>query len=219
MDTPILCCIIYLDAKSKYDNMVAEHYWCKMKQHKDVKLVLVFEETPENLSRITLPVVVSSNRNKPYSMLCSLQKCYENIYPNSKYYMFVAPNALVDFDKLVDYFSLLKTDVPAIGGIISETDMRVKYALGGTHWMSNDIAKRLSQIKLNNSIEFTPYDILLSQLCYNFNPVIVDSPFLIINNDEDKNMLDRCSSVILILGKPYVIESQIYDLLLQSISE
>lgn len=219
MDTPILCCIIYLDAKSKYDNMVAEHYWSKMRQHKDVKLVLVFEGTPDNLSRITLPVVVSSNRNKPYSMLCSLQKCYENIYPNSKYYMFVAPNALVDFDKLVDYFSLPKSDVPAIGGIISETDMRVKYALGGTLWMTNEIANGLSQIKLSNRIEFTPYDILLSQLCYNFNPVIVDSPFLIINSDEDINALDRCSSIILILGKPYVIESQIYDLLLQSISE
>lgn len=221
MDTPILCCIIYLLAKSKYDKMVAEHYWCKIRQHKDVKIVLVFDGMPDNLSSITLPVIVDSkaNTNKVYSMLCSLQKCCEIIHPNSKYYMFVAPNALVDFDKLVDYFSLPKINVPAIGGIISETDMRVKYALGGTHWMTNDIAKGLSQIKLNKRIEFTPYDILLSQLCYNFNPVIVDSPFLIINSDEDINALDRCSRVILILGKPYVIDSQIYDLLLQSISE
>ena len=218
MDTPILCCIIYLDAKSKYDKMVAEHYWCKIRQHNDVKIVLVFEGTPDNLSRITLPVIVSSNAIKACSLLYSLHKCCENIHPNSKYYIFMAPNALIDFDKLVDYFSPPTSNISAIGGIISETDMRVKYALGGTHWMTSNIAKGLSQMKLNPT-EFTPYDILLSQLCYNFNPVIVDSPFLIINNDEYINALDRCSSIILILGEPYVIESQVYTLLLQSISE
>lgn len=213
MDTPILCCIIYLEAKPIYDKLLAEHYWCKIK-HKYVKIVLVFDETPSNLSRITLPVIISSKTNKTYSMLQSLQECYENISPNSTYYMFMASNALVDLNELIDYFSLQKSNISAIGGIISETDMRVKYALGGSHWMTNDVAKGLSQIKLNKLTEFTPYDIFLSQLCYNFNPVIVDSPFLIINSEDDINALDRCSSIILILGKPYVIESQVYALLL-----
>lgn len=94
MDTPILCCIIYFDGESNINNLLAEHYWCKLTLPKDIKVVLVFSKLPDNLSRITLPVIIASNTNIAYVMIESLRKCCESIHPKSKHYMFLAPNTL-----------------------------------------------------------------------------------------------------------------------------
>ena len=215
MDTPILCCIIYFNGESNTNSLLAEHYWCKIRLPEDIKIVLVFNKPPNNLSSITLPVIITSNPNMVCSMIYSLDKCCKSIQPKSKHYMFMAPNTIIDTKGLLDYFSLSELDIAAIGGIISETDMRVKYALGGTLWMTNNVARDLSEMQLDNNTYFAPYDIILSQICYNFKPVIIDSPFIIVKSDEDIVTLDTCRSLVTIIGEPYVVESQVYSLLLQ----
>ena len=215
MDTPILCCIICFDDESNANTLLAEHYWCKIRLPEDIKVVLVFNNPPNNMSSITLPVIITSKSNKVYSMIYSLDKCSKSIHPKSKHYMFMAPNTIMDTKGLLDYFSLCEIDLAAIGGIISETDMRVKYALGGTLWMTNNVARDLSKMHIDNNTYFAPYDIMLSQICYNFKPVIIDSPFIIVKSDEDIVTLDTCRSLVIIVGEPYVVESQVYSLLLQ----